>query len=73
MANDPPVILGDEITANLDKETSVFIRNIFKDLKDLKKTIILATHDNKLIDLADRIITFDDGKISREETAHIKN
>ena len=73
LANDPPVILGDEITANLDKETSKFIRNIFKDLKDLKKTIILATHDNKLIDLADRIITFDDGKIIRDEIPNIKN
>ena len=73
LANDPPVILGDEITANLDKETSEFIRNIFKDLKDLKKTIILATHDNKLIDLADRIITFDDGRIIGDEIQDIKN
>ena len=67
LANDPPVILGDEITANLDKKTSEFIRSIFKDLKDLKKTIVIATHDNKLIDLADKIITFDDGKIIKEE------
>jgi len=73
LANDPPFILGDEITANLDKETSEFIRNIFKDLKDLKKTIILATHDNKLIDLADRIITFDDGRIIGDEKQDIKN
>ncbi|MFX1393155.1 MAG: ABC transporter ATP-binding protein [Promethearchaeota archaeon] len=73
LANDPPVIFGDEITANLDKKTSKFIRDLFKDLKDLRKTIILATHDDKLIDLADKIITFDDGKIIEEEIPIIKN
>ena len=66
LANDPPILFGDEITANLDKRTSEFIRDIFKDLKAEKKTIIIATHDDKLIDLADRIIEFDDGKIISE-------
>ena len=63
LANDPPIIFGDEITANLDKKTSEFIRDIFKQLKDEKKTIILATHHQKLIDLADVMITFEEGKI----------
>lgn len=71
LANDPPVIFGDEITANLDKKTSEFIRDLFKDLKDLRKTIILATHDDRLIDLADRVITFDDGKIIKEVNSTI--
>ena len=66
LANDPPILFGDEITANLDKRTSEFIRDIFKDLKAEKKTIIIATHDDKLIDLADKIIEFDDGKIVSE-------
>ncbi|MFX1394777.1 MAG: ABC transporter ATP-binding protein [Promethearchaeota archaeon] len=73
LANDPPVIFGDEITANLDKKTSKFIRDLFKDLKDLHKTIILATHDDDLIDLADKIIKFDDGKITEEEISSINN
>ena len=38
----------------------------FRDLKKDGKTIILATHDDKLIDLADRILNFDDGKIIEE-------
>ncbi len=71
LANDPPVIFGDEITANLDKKTSKFIRDLFKDLKDLRKTIILATHDDRLIDLADRVITFDDGRIIKEVNSTI--
>ena len=66
LANDPPIIFGDEITANLDKRTSEFIRDIFSDLKSEKKTIIIATHDTKLLDLADKIIDFDDGKIVGE-------
>ena len=66
LANDPPIIFGDEITANLDKRTSEFIRDIFRDLKSEKKTIVIATHDNKLLDLADKIIDFDDGKIVEE-------
>ena len=66
LANDPPIIIGDEITANLDIKTSNFIRDIFKEMKLQKKTIIIATHDEKLIDLADKIISFEDGKIVNE-------
>jgi putative ABC transport system ATP-binding protein len=67
MANDPPVILADEPTANLDKKTSQFIRDLFKDLKNSEKTVIIATHDDDLIVLADQIISFDEGKIVEEK------
>lgn len=67
LANDPPLILADEPTANLDKKTSVFIRDFFKDMKNEGKTVIVATHDDYLIQLADRLINFDDGKIENEE------
>ena len=66
LANDPPLILADEPTANLDKNTSIFIRDLFKDMKENEKTIVIATHDEYLIELANRIITFDDGKIIDE-------
>ncbi|MFX1417823.1 MAG: ABC transporter ATP-binding protein [Promethearchaeota archaeon] len=67
LSNDPPMIIADEPTANLDKKTSQFIRDLFKNLKDNIRTIIIATHDDYLISLADKIITFDDGKIKKEE------
>ncbi|TFG02017.1 MAG: ABC transporter ATP-binding protein [Promethearchaeota archaeon] len=67
LANNPPVILADEPTANLDKESSEIIRDLFKDMKDLGKTIIIATHDDFLIELADRIIDFEDAKIVNEK------
>lgn len=73
LANDTPVILADEPTANIDVKTSKFISSIFRELKEEGKTIIITTHDNKLIDLADRILTFDDGKIVNEEVINPYN
>lgn len=68
LANKPPIILADEPTANLDKVTSKFIREIFKELKEKgDKIILVVTHDDYLIGLADRIILFDDGKVLEEE------
>ena len=64
LANDPDLILADEPTANLDKETSLFIRDLFKDMKKDDKTIVIATHDDFLIELANKIISFEDGKIT---------
>ena len=63
LANKPPNILADEPTANLDKKTSIFIQGLFKELKEEGITMIIATHDDGLIELADRIILFEDGKI----------
>ena len=67
LANNPPMIIADEPTANLDKSTSKFIQELFRELKDKVRTIIVATHDDFLISLADRVITFDDGKIIKED------
>jgi putative ABC transport system ATP-binding protein len=63
LANNPEIILADEPTANLDKKTSMFIRDLFNNMKKDKKTIIIATHDDHLIELANRIVSFEDGKI----------
>jgi len=63
LANKPPNILADEPTANLDNKTSIFIQGLFKELKEEGITIIIASHDDGLIELADRIILFEEGKI----------
>ena len=70
LANDPPFIIADEPTANLDKATSLFIRDLFNDMKQEGKTIVIATHDDYLIELANRVITFEDGKISNEQVVN---
>ena len=65
---DPPIILGDEPTGNLDTKTSKSIINLLYDLnKKTKKTIILITHDPVVARQASRIITVEDGNIADED------
>jgi len=73
LSNNPPLILADEPTANLDKKTSQFIRDLFNDLKNDDVTIIIATHDDYLLGLADRVLLFDDGKIVKEDILTKRN
>jgi putative ABC transport system ATP-binding protein len=63
LANDPPLVLADEPTGNLDAKTSVKIVEILQKLKDDGKTIIVATHDERIFQLADQIVYLEDGKL----------
>jgi len=73
LANDPAIILADEPTGNLDLNTGLEIIGLLKDLNREKGvTIMTATHDLKLLDVADRILWLRDGKIERiEERAEV--
>ncbi len=53
MANDPPIILADEPTANLDLESAEMIRAILSELNSQHKTIFVMTHDEKIINRPD--------------------
>ena len=65
---DPPIILGDEPTGNLDTKTSMSIIDLLYNLnKNTKKTIILITHDPVVARQASRIITVEDGNIADED------
>ena len=64
LLNNPEIILADEPTGNLDPQTSIELMQIFKDLNDQGKTVVIATHDYPLIrKFPARIITVDDQKI----------
>ncbi len=63
IANDPPLILADEPTGELDTETGMEIIKLFKKLNDEGKTVIIATHDMRLKQYATRILEIQDGKI----------
>ncbi|MFQ6064755.1 MAG: ABC transporter ATP-binding protein [Candidatus Bathyarchaeia archaeon] len=63
LANDPPLILVDEPTGNLDLETGLEIVQILKKLKERGKTIIVATHDRRIMQLADWTLRMKNGRI----------
>ena len=64
LLNDPEIILADEPTGNLDPQTSIDLLQIFKDLNEQGKTVVVATHDYPLIrKFPARIITVDDKQI----------
>jgi len=67
LANDPPIILADEPTANLDQKNATFIGELFEKFRQEGKTIILATHDEKLIKFAHRVLVMEDGQIIKDE------
>ncbi len=66
MANDPPIILADEPTGNLDSKTGELVIQIFKKLVSQGKTVIMVTHDRKLAQNADRILVIKDGNLINE-------
>ncbi len=64
----PRILLGDEPTAALDKESGRTVVNLMREMAtNLKTTIIMVTHDNKILDVADRIIIVDDGALASKE------
>lgn len=65
LVNDPPVILADEPTGNLDTKTSIEVMNIFCKLNDQGKTIMLVTHEQDIAEFTKENIVFQDGRIKQ--------
>lgn len=63
LANNPPIVVADEPTGNLDTETSKKIRSIFANLIAEGKTVLIVTHDDVSEMNFDRVITMKDGEI----------
>jgi len=63
LANDPPLFLVDEPTGNLDIKTGLKVVELLRKLKDSGKTIIVVTHDERIIQSADRKMYLEDGKL----------
>lgn len=65
LAIKPSIVLADEPTANLDKATGREILTLMKQInRRLKTTFIFSTHDQKVIDRADRLVQMEDGAIT---------
>jgi putative ABC transport system ATP-binding protein len=63
LANEPPLVLVDEPTGNLDTKTGLRIIELLQKLKHGGKTIIAATHDERIFELARQKLCLEDGKL----------
>jgi len=64
LVNDPPLLLADEPTGNLDTRTSVEIVEIFQRLNaERRLTILMVTHEREVAQYASRLVSFRDGRI----------
>jgi len=69
LANDPPIVIADEPTGNLDSKTAETVFSLFNDLVGQGKTVIIVTHDSSLAKRAHRTALIADGEIVNEFVA----
>lgn len=68
LVNNPVLMLADEPTGNLDSENSKEIISLLRQFnKEFNQTVIIITHDEKIANSVDRVITIEDGKITGDE------
>ena len=63
LANNPPVVVADEPTGNLDSITASVILNLLRELKNKGTTVLIATHEAGIASIADRTIEISDGAL----------
>ena len=69
LVNNPQLILADEPTAALDSKTGREVVNLMQRLaKEQQATVLLVTHDNRILNIADRIIHMEDGRLLEQST-----
>jgi len=69
LANDPAIVLADEPTGNLDLATGKEIIELLREMNDTRGvTVVTATHDMKMLDVSDRVVWIEDGRVSRIES-----
>jgi putative ABC transport system ATP-binding protein len=74
LVNHPPLVLADEPTAALDKKSGRDVVELMQRLaKEQGTTILLVTHDNRILDIADRIVEMEDGYLTRNDNLAISH
>jgi len=63
LANNPRILIGDEVTGDLDTESGLSIMRLLAALNDEGMTIIFVTHDPRMAEFADRVIELRDGRL----------
>ena len=68
LVSQPKILLGDEPTAALDKDSGRTVVGLMQTMaREHNTTIIMVTHDNRILDVADRIIIVEDGELAGQE------
>ena len=68
LVGNPDIIFADEPTAALDKVSGLQVVNMLKQLGERRgTTTLMVTHDNRILDMADRIVTLDEGRVISDE------
>lgn len=68
IVNNPPVLIADEPTGNLDPETAWEIMKVLRDVNNRGTTIIMATHARDIVDeMRKRVVALDNGKVARDD------
>jgi len=72
LANDPKLILADEPTANLDSQRGREVMRLLSSVaKNVGKTVIIVSHDQRLTEIADRVFWMEDGRIKDYQSLEI--
>ncbi|UTD12542.1 ABC transporter ATP-binding protein [Treponema denticola] len=66
LMNSPKLLIADEPTANLDKETSETVMNLIKSVNKLGTAVLIVTHDSEILNEDSTIYRMDDGELKRE-------
>jgi putative ABC transport system ATP-binding protein len=67
LANDPPILLADEPTGNLDSVTAQAVLQLFADLNGDGQTIVVVTHERDIRAVAGRQVTLRDGRVVEDQ------
>ncbi len=67
LVNNPAIIMADEPTGNLDTKSSYEIMDIFKEMNDSGKTVVMVTHEPDIAEQTKRILVMRDGKLVSDE------
>jgi putative ABC transport system ATP-binding protein len=71
LANDPPLLVADEPTGNLDSQTADAVLELLHEQTRAGKTVVVVTHERDIAASADQVVTLADGRIVDQRRARV--
>jgi ABC-type lipoprotein export system ATPase subunit len=66
MANDPPVLLADEPTGEVDRQAEAQVLELLRGRADRGKAVLVVTHSDRVVAAADRVVRMTDGRVTSD-------